>query len=382
MREPKSRLDEMNNIILNVANKSGSSLDLSKIPDSQLKLPVNVLKAIPASFKNETIVSSLVYGLDFFSPGMKAMVMGGKNHVLNYIAVQKTAPGGMVINCFSDPNHLKKAKTAFKGLPKKQLANLQFFYTPGGDLKTPYAKVGKYLEKKSIDKIADYWQFENYISAWRSKNPLIEDNSVDIAAVDVPNSGITMEDLWDLASDVYRILKRGGVFLLSLLISDEKAEEQGYLCENDLDRFTTHYKFHGFQWLGRSQLPHQVIDGNEIRCHNVAVFKGKVGPCLERKQALIYNGPWSEVKDDDGHVFPRGRRVAVCNKTFNVMSNSPYKDQFTYLHPYIDIPLEQAAPFPCASGILFRHPKVTKGLIEDEWKAQDDNCGPDDDCCC
>jgi hypothetical protein len=125
MREPKSRLDEMNNIILNVANKSGNPLDLSKLPDSQLKLPANVLKAVPALFKDKAVVPSLVYGLDYFSPGMKALVMGGKNHVLNYIAVQKTAPGGVVINCFSDPNHLKKSKAAFQEFPKKQLARPQ-----------------------------------------------------------------------------------------------------------------------------------------------------------------------------------------------------------------------------------------------------------------
>jgi hypothetical protein len=214
-----------------------------------------------------------------------------------------------------------------------------------------------------------------------SKNPLIEDNSVDIVAVDVPNCEITIEDLWNLASDAYRILKKGGIFLFSLLISDEKALEEGYLWENDLDRFTTSYKFHGFRWLGRSELPHRVLNGKEIRCHNFVAFKGKEGPCMEQKQALIYNGPWREVKDDDGHVFPRGKRVAVCNKTFNVMSSPPYKDQFTYLHPYIDIPLEQAIPFPCAGGILFRNPKVTKGVIEDEWTTQDNICDPDDDCC-
>jgi len=381
MREPKSRLDEMNNIILNVANKSGNPLDLSKLPDSQLTLPVNVLKAIPTSFKDEAVVPSLVYGLDYFSPGMKVLVMGGKNHVLNYIAVQKTSPGSVVINCFSNPDLLEKSKAAFKELPKKQSANLQFFYTPNADLKTRYSEVEKYLGKNSIDKIADYLQLERYIAHIISHSPLIEDNSVDMVAVDVPNCEITNEDFWNLASDVYRILKTGGIFLFSLFISDEKAVEEGYLCENDLERFTTSYPFHGLQCLGRAEFPLRVINGKEIRCQNFAVFKGKVGPCMERKQAVIYNGPWREVRDDDGHIFARGKRVAVCDKTFNVMSRPPYKDQFTYLYPYIDIPLEQAVPFPCAGGTLFRHPKVTKGLMEDEWAAQNKTCGPNDDCC-
>ncbi|MGD2088848.1 MAG: hypothetical protein PVH61_21895 [Candidatus Aminicenantes bacterium] len=381
MREPRSRLDELNNIILNVANKSEGQLDLDNLPDTQLKLPLSVLDSVPLSFRDTPVEFSLVHGFDYFSPGMTAVILGGNNRVLNYIAAKNTAPGGRVINCFTHTSHLEQTHAAFNRLPTNQLSALEFCYTPRGDLKTRYSELEAFLEKHTIDKIADYLQLENYIFDMRRKNPLIEDNLVDIVAVDVPNCQISNDDFWNLAADVYRILKRGGIFLFSLFVSDEKAGEEGYLWENDLDRFTASYKFHGFQWLGRSQLPHRVINGKEIRCHNFAVFKGKEGPCMERKQALIYNGPWREVRDDDGHVFPRGKRVAVCDKTFNVMSSPPYKDQFTYLHPYMDIPPEQAAPFPCAGGTLFRHPKVTKGVIEDEWTTQDEGCDPDDDCC-
>ncbi|MCP5053639.1 MAG: hypothetical protein GY940_41110, partial [bacterium] len=370
-----------NNIVLNVANKSGNPLDLSKLPDSRLKLPANVIKTVPDSFKEETAVCSLVYGHDYFTPGKKALVMGGKIHILNYIALRGVSPGGEVFNCFTDPHQLEKSKALFKQLPQKQSANQQFIYTPNADLKTPYSKVEKYLGKNSIDKITDYLQLESYISGMTAKNPLIGDNSVDIVAIDVPNSEITMENFRNLALDAYRILQKGGTFLFSMLVSDEETLEEGHLCENDLDIFTTTYKYHGSRLLGRGEFPHRVIDGKEIRFHNFAAFKGKEGPCMERKQALIYNGPWKEVKDDDGHTFPRGKRVAVCDKTFNVMSKSPYKDQFTYLHPYIEIPLEQATPFPCAAGILYRHPKVTKGVSDDEWTIRDNGCGPEDDCC-
>jgi arsenite methyltransferase len=383
MREPKSRLDEMNNIILSVANKSGSQLDLSRLPDSKLKLPENVLNAIPASFKDEAVEPTLTHGLDYFSPGKTAVIMGGKNHVLNYIAARNTAPGGVVINCFSNTNDLEKSQVAFNPLPKSQLAELQFHYTPNGDLKTRYPEVAEFLKKNSVDKIAAYLHLENYISEMRSKNPLIEDNHVDIVALDGPNFEITMQGLRDLAADVYRILKKGGIFLFSLLLSDEKAVEEGYLCENDMDEFTHSLKFHGFQWLGRSDLPYRVIKGKEIRYHNFAAFKGKEGPCMERRQAVIYNGPWREIKDDDGHTYPRGKRVAVCDKTFGVLSRPPYKGQFTYLHPYIDIPLEQVKPFPCAAGIIYRDPKITKGAAESKPKdqTQSDCCDPESDCC-
>jgi hypothetical protein len=380
MREPKSRLDDLNDIILNVANKNGTFLDLRTLPDSKLNLPGNVLKAVPASFKDENVELSLTNGLDYFSPGMKVVVLGGKNHVLSYIAARRTTPGGFVINCFTNLNHMEKLQAAFSELPDRQLPDLQFHYTPNGDLTTRCSEIETFLKKHAVKKITDYLQLDRFITEMRNKNPLIEDNSVDIVALDGPNFDITTENLWNLAEDVYRILKKGGVFLFSLLLSDEKAVEEGYLCENDLVRFSQSLKFHGLQWLGRSELPYQVKNGKEIRYHNFAAFKGKEGPCMERGQAVIYNGPWMEVKDDDGHTYPRGKRVAVCDKTFNVLLRPPYKDQFTYLRPYIDIPLEQAAPFPCAAGILFRHPKETKGIVESKPISQD-CCAPDDDCC-
>jgi arsenite methyltransferase len=385
MREPKSRLDDLNDIILNVANKNGSLLDLSTLPDSKLKLPESVLRAVPASFKDGAAEPSLTYGFDYFSPGMKVVVLGGKNLVLSYIAARRTTPGGCVINCFSNPNHMEKSQEAFGELPKKQFPNLQFYYTPNGDLTTRYPEIETFLDENAVEKVTDYLQLERFISDMRNKNPLIEDNSVDMVALDTPNFDITSENLWNLASDVYRILKRGGIFLFSLLLSDEKVVENGDLWEGDMEHFTHSLQFHGLHWLGRSELPYRVINGKEVRYYNFAAFKGKEGACMERKQAVIYNGPWSEVKDDDGHVFPRGKRAAVCDKTFNVMSGPPYSGQFTYLRPYIDIPLEQAAPFPCASGIIYRHPKETKGVMEMNPASQDGS-GPEDstetgDCC-
>jgi arsenite methyltransferase len=384
MREPKSRLDELNGIVLNVANKSGSQLDLSQVPDSRLKLPLSVLRSVPTSFKLKEVEPTLVHGFDYFSPGMTVVVLGGANLVLSYIATQNTTPGGKVINCFTDTNRLEQARAAFKSLPASQAAASEFHYTPNGDFKTQYGKIEQFLKDHPVKDAAGYQKLELYVSQIRETSPLIEDNSVDLVALDATYAGIGNDRLWELAADVYRILKRGGIFLFSLLLSDEKAVEEGYLWENDIERFTHSLKFHGLHCLGRSELPHRVVKGKEIRFHNFVAFKGKEGPCMERTQAVIYNGPWREVKDDDGHTYPRGKRVAVCDKTFGVLSRPPYNvnGQFTYLHPYVDIPLEQAVPFPCGvPGILFRDPKETKGVAVKTNNQSQDCCGPEEDCC-
>ena len=90
-------------------------------------------------------------------------------------------------------------------------------------------------------------------------------------------------------------------------------------------------------------------------------FKGKSGPCWERHQAVVYNGPWKAVIDDDGHTLYRGKRMAVCDKTFQIYSRAPYADAITLVPPVTEIPLADAEPFDCRKDAV-RDPRETKGL--------------------
>jgi hypothetical protein len=93
----------------------------------------------------------------------------------------------------------------------------------------------------------------------------------------------------------------------------------------------------------------------------VVAYKGKEGPCFDHKQAVIYRGPFREVKDDDGHVLRRGARTAVCEKTFRILSREPYRSHVEPIEPRVPVVPEEAPPFPCAKGALVRDPRETKG---------------------
>ena len=105
----------------------------------------------------------------------------------------------------------------------------------------------------------------------------------------------------------------------------------------------------------------------------IEAFKGKQGPCVERNQAVIYKGPFKEVLDDDNHRMERGRRYAVCDKTYNIYRKAPYSASFEFIEPLTPIPLDDAKPFDCSRTSL-RHPKETKG--------QDYNVTTDASQCC
>ena len=97
-------------------------------------------------------------------------------------------------------------------------------------------------------------------------------------------------------------------------------------------------------------------------------------------QAVMYRGPWLEVQDDDGHVYRRGERVAVCAKTFDLMMRAPYQGAFMGLRSVNEPPLARAVTFDCNTSTL-RDPKVTKGLAPFDGGQAETSCSAENGCC-
>lgn len=138
--------------------------------------------------------------------------------------------------------------------------------------------------------------------------------------------------------------------------------------------------FYGVEILTRQEEAWAVIDGIEFRSLTVQAWKGKEGPCLDRRQAVVYNGPWKSVVDDDGHRLHRGKRMAVCDKTFNIYTSGPYASQITPVQPATAVPLTDATEFDCRKEAL-RSPEETKsGQASLDILPGGDCCG-DTGCC-
>ncbi|HEY8121770.1 MAG TPA: methyltransferase, partial [Myxococcota bacterium] len=117
-----------------------------------------------------------------------------------------------------------------------------------------------------------------------------------------------------------------------------------------------------------------VVEGIEFRSVTVTARKGKLGPCYEGKQAVIYAGPWRRVEDDDGHILERGVRSAVCEKTFRILTGEPYAGQTIAIQPRT--PAEKRHGFDC-SRTAPRSPRETKGL---DYRETREPCG-EGGCC-
>ena len=137
--------------------------------------------------------------------------------------------------------------------------------------------------------------------------------------------------------------------------------------------------FYGMEILSRESKPWAVVEGIEFRSTTVCAFKGKQGPCKDQGQAVIYNGPWKAVIDDDGHTLRRGERMAVCGKTFAIYTREPYAPQITPVPPHVPIPVDEAPDFDCRRNAV-RDPRETKGADHKMTLLPDgDCCGP---ACC
>ena len=251
-----------------------------------------------------------------------------------------------------------------------------------------------YLAENPVASAADFARFNAYCSEIKEERPLVVDESVDVVLSNCVLNLVRPEDKEQLFDEMFRVVRRGGRVAISDIVSDEDVPVElqrdpelwsgcivgAYREDAFLEAFDR-AGFYGMEIVKRDEKPWRTIQGIEFRSITVVARKGKQGPCWERKQAVIYRGPWRKVIDDDGHVLERGKRTAVCDKTFQLYSREPYNHDTISVEPYESIPLEEAAPFDCKRTAL-RHPRETKGMgydVTDLSGAQ--CCTPGDDCC-
>jgi hypothetical protein len=85
------------------------------------------------------------------------------------------------------------------------------------------------------------------------------------------------------------------------------------------------------------------------------------------------------VTDDDAHTYRRGRPMAVCEKTYDLLRREPYAGMFATVPPYKTV--TEPTPFGCSHDTV-RHPSETKtGVPVVTRLADGPACPPGTDCC-
>lgn len=269
------------------------------------------------------------------------------------------------------PNMLKLARDSAP-LVAKEIGydNTTFFRGHIEDLKTNLDLVDKFLAEHPVSSVGDYEELTQEIDRIGREQPMIEDNSIDVIVSNCVLNLVGDEKKKQLFEEMYRVLKVGGRIAVSDIVSDEISPEHlkkdeklwsgcisGALQEAEFVKALEDAGFHGITIDVYEPEPWQVVEGIEYRSVTLLAYKGIEGSCIEKNQAVIYKGPWLQVVDDDGHIFCRGERMSVCEKTFNIMSSEPYLDQVIPVAPAITV--ESNEEHTCDAGTL-RHPQETK----------------------
>jgi SAM-dependent methyltransferase len=330
----------------------------------------------------------------YVRPGDTVLDLGSGGGKLCFIAAQLTGKDGRVIGVDANPDMLALARAAQPAVAERLgYDNVRFMRGRIQDLGLDLDLLDRELVKDPVTDATCWIALRAREDALRRESPLIPDGSVDVVLSNCVLNLVPHRDRSALFGEVFRVLRRGGRAAISDIVCDEDVPEDlqrdpelwsgclsGAFRE---DRFLEAFEtagFHGITLAKRQAEPWRTVRGIEFRSVTVVAYKGKHGPCLERKQALLYQGPFKKVEDDDGHIFRRGQRIAVCDKTFDLLQREPYAGQFAAIEPREAIPLDQAAPFDGRLSAL-RHPRETKGEDYDATAdAAGDCCGPSG-CC-
>jgi arsenite methyltransferase len=331
----------------------------------------------------------------FVAAGETVLDLGSGGGKICYIAAQITGAGGRVIGVDTNPEMLALAEKYRQEIGDRiGYHNTVFRYGKIQDLRLDLRLVDEYLKENPLREAADLVKYEAFVNQIKTEKPLVADDSVDVVLSNCVLNLVRPEDKKQLFGEMFRVLKKGGRAAISDIVADEDVPAH---LQNDPelwsgcisgafreDAFLEAFEeagFYGMEIVKRDEQPWRVVEGIEFRSVTVVAYKGKQGACWERNQAVIYKGPWKKVIDDDGHVLERGARMAVCDKTFQIYTKAPYRDEIIAVEPLENIPLEAAKEFDCRRTAK-RNARETKGLDYDLTDLSGaDCCAPGENCC-
>ncbi|HEV8385034.1 MAG TPA: methyltransferase domain-containing protein [Candidatus Acidoferrales bacterium] len=316
---------------------------------------------------------------------------GGK---ICYIASQIVGPRGHVIGVDFNPEMLALARNHQPDVTNAiGWNNVTFHRGRIQDLALPLDEVDAYLKANPVRSSTELSRFEDFQSRLRRGAPMIADESVDVIISNCVLNLVREEDREQLFREMFRVLKRGGRAAISDIVSDEHVPEKmkqdaelwsgciaGAFQETTFLAAFERAGFHAVHLDKYDAQPWKTIRGIEFRSVTVTARKGKQGPCLERNQAVMYKGPWRKVEDDDGHTLLRGQRMAVCDKTYRILTGEPYAKEIVPVPPRKEVPLKKARPFACGESSL-RAPAETKGKRYRKTVNAAAACAPGSGCC-
>lgn len=269
---------------------------------------------------------------------------GGK---ICYMAAQLVGEAGKVIGVDMTDDMLALARKHQKTMTEK-LGSDRVEFKKGyiQDLALNVDALEQKLQSAPVTSVADLSALESWKNQQRLEQPMIEGNSVDLVISNCVLNLVDKKDRVQMIEGIFRVLKPGGRVAISDIICDEIVPEHlqkdatlwsgcisGAFQEQEFLQAFLDAGFVAASYDKWDEQPWQVVEGIEFRSATLMATKPSKDNLYDAGQALIYKGPYQQVNDDLGNSFPRGQRIAVSKRTFDLMLSDPYADDFIALSP-------------------------------------------------
>lgn len=273
--------------------------------------------------------------------------LGSGSGKICYMAAQLVGESGKIIGIDMNDDMLALARK-YQWEMASKLGNDRVQFNKGyiQDLALDVDAMEKWLQKNPVTDASSLAALEDWKRQQRINQPMIPDNSVDLVISNCVLNLVSDDQKRQMVQEIHRVIKPGGRIAISDIISDEPIPQHlkedkdlwsgcisGAFGELEMLEVFKEAGFLGVSYNMWSAEPWQVVEGIEFRSVTVTAIKLESNDYIDKGHAVMYRGPFSFVRDDEGHEYPRGERMAVCERTFNALMNGTYRDQFIGINP-------------------------------------------------
>ncbi|MBF0588140.1 MAG: methyltransferase domain-containing protein [Magnetococcales bacterium] len=317
--------------------------------EPQLCCPVDYDSGLLAMLPQEIIDKD--YGCGdpsrYVKPGDTVLDLGSGGGKICYMAAQLTGPGGRVVGVDMNDTMLALARK-YQGEIAEKLGEDRVRFCKGRiqDLDLDLDQVAAYLEAHPITDLASLDAYRSWQAETCRERPMIASESVDLVVSNCVLNLVDDHQKKRLVEEIYRVVRPGGRVAISDIVSDaevpESLRQDAHLWSGCISgafeerAFVEAFRQAGFVGVTYDKWdpqPWQVVEGIEFRSATLTAVKQPLARQTERGHAVIYRGPFAEVRDELGNIFPAGVRIAVSEELFRRLQDGVFAESLIFLEP-------------------------------------------------